>query len=487
MKIEVQQKGQQKVRIEAQIDADQVRKERQRLGREYASQVSIPGFRPGKAPLDLVIRRLGESFDQEVRESLIESALDTAMKEHSLHPSTPLDPEVGTPAPDGSFTFTVEFETFPHIEVKDYLGIEVEEPDLPPVDEALVQGSLDSLRERLARFEEKDPEATGHEGDIALCKVSLLDPETGSPLIEPFDTRIQVGLDDEPVADAARSLLDRKVGEVVEVEGPIGRITARRLDEPVPEEEDDQPPEDKEAPEDAAEKEAEPPKPRQVKARIEIGELRERRVPEADDQLAQRLGHPDLAALRADLRGRLEEERKEERKARILEGVLLRLEQSHPIEFGADTVEKAIADENRRVLMQALGPSNQHLMDQLQGVELPREKTEPAARRSLHRAWIVENIARQEHIEVTSDDVSDEIQRTAQEVGRPTEDILRYYAQHPSRQKDLYSRIRIRKVLDLLTRYAVVRSPSAAPADAPAAPPVDENAPTDSAQTENAP
>lgn len=465
MKIEVQQQGQQRVRIEGRFEADEVRKERMRLGREYAGRVSIPGFRPGKAPVDLVIRRLGEDFDQEVRDHLVQSALDTAMKDHSLHPSTSLDPDVGKPAPDGSFSFTVEFETFPHIEVKDYLGVEVPEPDLPPVDDGLVEGSLDNLRERIARFEEKEEAAEAHEGDLAVCQVALLDPETGAPLIDPFETRIQVGLDDEPVADAARSLLGQKAGDAVEVEGAVGRITARRLpEEPKPAAEHEPAeatPESEATPDSESTPEAEPPKPRIVKARIEVRQLLERRVPAADDDLARRLGHPDLASLKADLRKRLEEERQTARKDQILESVLLKLEEQHPIDLGEQTLEKAIVDENRRILMKALGPSNLHLADQLSGIELPREKTEPAARRSLHRAWIIENIARQEHIEVTSQDIAEEIGRMAEETRQSAEEIYRYYTQNRTRQQELFTQVRIRKVLDLLTRYAVVQAPAA--------------------------
>jgi trigger factor len=486
MKIEVQQQGQQRVRVEGRIEADEVRKERMRLGREYAGRVSIPGFRPGKAPVDLVIRRLGDEFDQEVRDHLVQEALDTAMKDHSLHPSTALDPDVRGPAEDGSYSFTVEFETFPHIEVKDYLGVEVEEPALPPVDDTLVEGSLDSLRDRLARFEAKGEEATGHEGDIAVCQVALLDPATGSPLIDPFETRIQVGLDDEPVADAARSLLGQKVGDAVEVEGTIGRITARRLPEiPAKETPAETAPEG-----DAPKEEAEAPKPRTVKARIEVRQLLERRVPAADDDLARRLGHPDLASLKADLRKRLEEERQAERKNRILESVLLKLEQNHPIDLGEQTVEKAIADENRRILLKALGPSNLHLADQLSGIELPREKTEPAARKSLHRAWIIENIARQEHIEVTTQDVAEEIGRMSEETRQPAEEIYRFYTQNRTRQQELFTQVRIRKVLDLLTRYAVVQAPRPAtpePDGNPAAPEVPPDPVTEAAGSPEAP
>jgi trigger factor len=126
MKVEREDLGALKYRLTIELEPADVRKHRERLARAYSHHVNLRGFRPGKAPIEMVIRQLGPSLEMEVREHAVGQAFQDALKEHGLRPSTDPKVDVSEPAEDGAIKFTEEFETYPAVEVKDYLCNEVE-------------------------------------------------------------------------------------------------------------------------------------------------------------------------------------------------------------------------------------------------------------------------------------------------------------------------------------------------------------------------
>ena len=82
MKVEREDLGGLKYRFTVEVESKEVRKQRERLARAYSHHVKVKGFRPGKVPIELVIRQLGPELEQEVHEQAIQKAFQDALKEH---------------------------------------------------------------------------------------------------------------------------------------------------------------------------------------------------------------------------------------------------------------------------------------------------------------------------------------------------------------------------------------------------------------------
>ncbi len=464
MKVDFEDLGGLSYKMKILVEVADLARHKARLARAYAHQVNIPGFRPGKAPLDLVAKKLGPSLDAEVQEHAISESMRKVLEEKKLKPSTDPKMEIGNRNEDGSFDFTVEFESFPDVDVKDYLGIQVSEPVVPPVTDEDVAGTIERMRQQMAKFEDKPEDAVACEGDLAVVDQTVVEPEGDAVLIETRETRIRVGTDDEPVKDAGRDLLGLKAGEEASVTGPVGRITARGLpktgEETAPEA---QPSEEGEAP-------AEPPA-RTVKATLKVKKLMERRVPEVDEAFAKRVGTTSLDDLKARVREGIEAERAENRKDLLKEAILNAIAEANPVEVGAATIARLAdlaEDEAKGRILPSLTP------EQRKGIDLgiPREKSEAEARQNLVRMVLLQSIAEKEGITVSDEDIDAHMRSLAAEHHVPLPKLRAHFDEE--KLENLARRLRVDKTMDMLLRYAVVAPAPAEPAvEAPADTPVE--------------
>ncbi len=140
-----------KVKIDAEVGADELAQRLDRAAAALAGEIKVPGFRKGKVPPQLVIQRVG-------REAVLEEALRDSLPEwyeQALLESgvTPVgDPKLDVDAlpPEGEdLRFTIEVGVRPKAQLGDYKGLEVGRPELEVPDEA-VQSELDRLREGFA-------------------------------------------------------------------------------------------------------------------------------------------------------------------------------------------------------------------------------------------------------------------------------------------------------------------------------------------------
>ena len=452
MKVDFEDLGGLKYKMKITVEAADLARHKSRLAKNYAHHVNIPGFRPGKAPLELVARKLGPELDAEVQENAISQAMREVLESRKLKPSTDPKMEIGARNDDGSFDFTVEFESFPDVDVKDYLGVQVTEPVVPEITDADITGSLDRMREQMAKFEEKAADSVGHEADMAVVDLTVMTVDGETVLLATRESRIVVGTDDEPVTAAGRELLGLKVGETATVTGPVGRITARDL--PADETPRGEPVESPaaEAVEAPGGEPVESPA-RTVKATLTIKKLMERRPPEMDEAFAKRLGTDSLDDLRLKVRERLEAERAEHRKDLLKEAILNAIAAANPVEVGAETITRLAdlaEDEAKGRMLPGL------TAEQRAGIDLgiPRDKSESEARENLVRMVLLQTIAEKEGIQVSEDDIEGHLRGLAAEHHVPLPKLKAHFDEE--KLDNLARRLRVDKTVDMLLRYAVV-------------------------------
>jgi trigger factor len=180
VKTKVTELPESRVRVEAEVPAAEVERRVQQTARTLGRDMRVPGFRKGKVPPPVVIRRVGREaiLDEAVRDSLATwyvGALDAA----GIHPVG--DPELNLgelPGEGQPLTFSIEIGVRPPATLGTYKGLEVgrREPEVP---EARVDEEIEALRERLARLE--SAERPAERGDFVVMDY------VGSVDGEPFE------------------------------------------------------------------------------------------------------------------------------------------------------------------------------------------------------------------------------------------------------------------------------------------------------------
>lgn len=150
-------------KVTLRIPAEQIASETDRLIKQYARSVKMPGFRPGKVPLKLVERMYGAEARSEALSKAIEKALTEAVKEgaYRVAGGYRIEPSGDEPAAEGEFIVEAAFEVYPDIEIAELSEVEVVKP-VVTVDDAAVDRTIEVLRKQRATFVEVDrPAAQG--------------------------------------------------------------------------------------------------------------------------------------------------------------------------------------------------------------------------------------------------------------------------------------------------------------------------------------
>ncbi|MEY5020309.1 MAG: trigger factor, partial [Verrucomicrobiota bacterium] len=166
MKILVEKQPNCTATLRVEIPADKVQNERQKVAQSLASKAKVPGFRPGKAPRAVIEKRFNKEIEAESRETLINSALDEAIKQEDLKVLDFGRVEELSNAADGGLSFSTKLTLAPEVKLPDYKGIKVTVPSAELPDEDL-QGQLETLRERFADFNDVEGRAA-EMGDFAV-------------------------------------------------------------------------------------------------------------------------------------------------------------------------------------------------------------------------------------------------------------------------------------------------------------------------------
>jgi len=166
--------------LSVEVPSADVAAKRESITSTYASQAKIPGFRPGKAPSSVIQKRYGKQISEELRDSLFGDACDQALEKENLKVLDFGFPDNLNERPDGSIAFKTKLILAPEFTLPEYKGIEVKAPSAEITEEEL-SGQLQSLRERLAEFEDVADRALQTD-DIAV--VDFTTTVDGKPLTE---------------------------------------------------------------------------------------------------------------------------------------------------------------------------------------------------------------------------------------------------------------------------------------------------------------
>jgi trigger factor len=370
--------------LRVEIPTDIVNAEIDRIAQDYSRKARIPGFRPGKAPARVIKQRYRDQILHDVAHDLIPRAIDNALRERGVEAVEPPDVRDVTVDEGQPLTFTASFDTVPPFETGDYGGLSLRRPESHVESEA-VDLALQRLRERAARF--LPVEGRGLEqGDTVMIDLERKDADGKVDAHE--NVSIELGAKANPPG-FDEQLLGLEAGAVktFEVHYPADYTITELAST-------------------------------DVTYTVTVKSLTRRVLPELDDEFAKDLGEFEtLEALRARVREDLEHEARHSAERDVRADLMKQLAARVPFEVPPSLIERELdrrlEDFARRLMEQKIDPRQA-------GIDWDafRESQREVARDAVAGAIYLDEVARRERLDATSDEIEQEVGRWAERSGR---------------------------------------------------------------------
>lgn len=374
-------------KITIEVPATAVAAEVGRVLGDYRRKINIPGFRRGKVPVKLLRQRFHEEIENEVAERLVPRYWNQAQAEKNIDPLLPpqfeeIEIEEGEP-----LTLVASVETRPEIELGDITDFQLPEERTEPLDEE-VDEALTDLRRKVAEWVKVERAAASGDQVIAELK-EIGEDGTAAEKGRPFRVEIGVeGLDEE----LNLALSGLAAGQGTDYEGVLEGDAPRRY-------------------------------------RIEVREVRERELPELDDELADKIGgFESVDELRRALASNMRQSRERDLRQRRQKAVLEQLRTRHPLELPDGVVQREaeeMVDGYARQLAQQGVDLDKAEIDwpaQLEGVR-------PAAARQVHDRLLLDAIAKAEDIRLDESEFERFLASVASQQGISTVELRQQLSQ----------------------------------------------------------
>lgn len=415
--------------LDIEVPVDEVERKMEEVARQIQRRASLPGFRPGRVPIDLVRQHFADKLESEFLESFVPRIAGEAVDQARLNPLIPPMVRNIRFTPGAPLRFEVEVNVRPEVEVRSTRGIRVRRR-VRPVDDAAVERVLQGLLEESAVFVDLDRPA--ERGDVVLLDSTRVDANGRRlPSSRLKNRRIQLGAPDL-LPDLENGLLGMQAGQERTFE--VGY------------------PADYGVPELAG---------RTVRYVVKARKIQEKKLRDLDDTFAREVFRLDsLEELRSRIRLNLEGEERVRVQREMETTIVDELIHKHPVELPPRVVQWML----NRVVAEAVGDRAvpPALRQELE------ERYRAGVVRSLQREILLDAVARQEKLEASDEEVASEIDRMAQADPRQASRVRARY-QSVERRQGLKESLRERKALDWLIQAAEVQDEMAG--EAPVAEP----------------
>lgn len=440
MKIETEHLEDHQVKLTVEVDQDQLESSKRKAAKKIAKRIKVPGFRPGKAPYQVIRRQVGdEALLEESLEILVQDIYPDIIEEAEIEPYGPgnfdnlasLDPLI--------LEFVVPLMA--EVELSDYHEIRFpyELPEITDEDVKIVE---DDFRQRQAVEETADrPIETG---DHAYFKVSAKryeeedESEEGNLIEERSSSAIVANEDADtslewPFDGFSRELIGMSTGE------------SKTLLHTFPED-----------------SQFESLRDVTAEFSIEIEDVKARILPELDDEFAQSLGeYENVEELEKDIRESLEQRSEEtynsEYDDKIIDEIVEGSTIKYPPQMLENELSSVIQQLESRLANQGLDMDIYLKTREMEEEDL-REETTPVAETRVKRSLVLLEIAKEEEIEVSEEELQEETERTLQSITQFMSDEDKKQFNQPSAMMNLagniYAELRMSRTLEYLRSVA---------------------------------
>lgn len=413
-------------RLKIEIPTDIIEREYSESLDKVRQRSRIPGFRPGKAPISLIEKKFGHDVKADIIDRLVPQYYSKAMKEAELVPVTlphfegTLDFKRNEPL---SFALTVEVR--PQVGDLHYAGLKVE--DVPcVVKEEEIEDTIKGLQEGRAMYEAVDREIG--EDDLIIIDYVKLDAAGEKELSSAKDQVMNLGnnLTPKGILD---ELLGKKKGDMAEIVLPA--VEGGEVNEGT----------------------------QGNRLRITVKEVKEKKLPLIDDELAKDFGHDSLDSLRQKARDGILKAKKDkaagEQKAKLLDTLVKAYDFDIPETLLEHELHTLVVNEKHR--RQPQGGAQRTAEETSSGDDdRLAEELRPKAVHNVKATILLDMIAEKEGVSVTEEELKTRISLLARHLQTTPEAVINLFMTKDESLEGLKHSIRDEKVLDVILSKAEI-------------------------------
>lgn len=417
MNLKVRASGTWQHTLDIEVPSEEVESRLDDVAQTLRRRASLPGFRPGRVPLEMVRQHFAETVEQRFLEEFVPQVTTEAVDQARLSPAVPPLVRNLHFGPGQPLRFEALVDVRPEVEARDYKGLPASRT-VRPIEDQAVDQVMESLRQDSAVF--VDLQRPAERGDVVVVDSVRLDTNGRKlPSTRAKALRLELGAPDL-LPDLENGLLAAEAGQerTIEVHYPADYRVAELAG-------------------------------RAVRYLVRVRKIQEKKLRELDDTFAKDVFHLEsLEELRSRVRLNLEGETKVREQREVEASVSEELIRRNPFDL-PERLTQWMLD---RVIHEALEGRTvgDELRSELEG------RYRPGVERSLKREILLTAVARQENLQVADDEVGAEIDRMAQAEPRQAARIRARY-QSTERRESLKESLLERRALEWLIHAAEIK------------------------------
>src|SRR5882724_1117415 len=421
MQVNVQRLSPVLVEFDVEITADRVKSEVEKAYLSVAKTARVSGFRPGKAPRQVLSHLYGGRIAADVAQRLVDETYPQAISEQKLQPVTDPAIEPRRLEENKPFGYKARVEVLPLIENVKYDGLEATRPKVLVNPDQIVE-RLDQLRRSHSTLEPLKAARAAEKGDVATIDFTL---SVNGALIEDAgatDFQAELG-GGQLIPEIEQALIGKGIGDTAEA----------KVDMPA------QHPHPKLAGKSAV-------------FALTLKDLKERVLPAADDEFAKDVGDFEtLEALKKDITETLEKHAKEESDNKLAEQLVIELVKANPVPLPPSLVERQMRVTEQEILQRA---RNQGQQVTGVGDEL-RQQIQQDSEVKVRAGLLMAEIAKTEGIQIGDAELEEGLKELAEQTGKNVAKLRVEYRDQKKREM-LIGMILENKVLDIIEAKAKI-------------------------------
>lgn len=396
MNVKIEKLDKSLVELEIEVDAEVFNKGLQKAFVKNVARFNIPGFRKGKAPRSIVEKYYGVEvlYDDTIKE-IYPEAYDKAIEQESIFPVDLPEVSVVQVGKDQNFIFKAKVPVKPEVELGEYKGIEVEKVESTVTDEE-VEAELNKVVESNARL-------------ISVEDKPIKDGDTVIINFEGF-------IDGQAFEGGKAENYELVIGSKSFIDTFEEQLIGKNLNEDVevnvtfPE---------KYQKEELADKPA--------LFKVKIVEIKEKELPAVDDEFAMDVSEFDtLAEYKQDLKEKLTKTKSEKAKTELENNLISKIVENAEVEIPEIMVKNRIVNlmKNYEMSLRYQGLDLEKYL-QIMGTTMEqfRDQFKEKAKMDIKSQLVLEKISKIEDIQVTDEEVEQDIIKTAENYKQPVEDF----------------------------------------------------------------
>jgi trigger factor len=406
------------VEFSVEVPQERVKTEVERAYSQLARTAHIKGYRPGKAPRQVLAHLFAGRVHADVAQRLVDETLNQALVEKSVQPLSKPAIAPSELTPDASFAYKARFEVRPEVDQVKWEGLAVKRV-AAKVDASLVDAEIERLRREHSTLQAPEPARPAKTGDVVTVGFTLhVDGKEQTTGEQSVDTELGKG---EMMKELEDALVGASVAETKEAE------VAFPAEHPNPD-----------------------LKGKKGVFKLTIKELKERVLPALDNEFAKDCGEFEtLDALKKDILEKFEKAAKQRQSEMLAEQLVVELCKANPIAVPPSLVDQQASVTERELLQ------NARRMGQRVDPNELRARVRADAEVKVRAGLLMAEIAKVKEIKVDDADLEKGYAELAEQTGKNVAKLKAEY-RDPKKREMLIAMILEDKILDLLEGAAQI-------------------------------